>query len=132
MSTQTSGANRGIGYELVKTVAELGHVIFAVVRNPLAIRIFASCRSNPLHFLTLPRPLKQSSKLPSVLTLSLPTQELPTIGRKPQKLGSNLLRTTSKLQCGGTDHSFPSTLSAPSPTSNSQVHYNIHRSREYR
>lgn len=50
-----SGANRGIGYELVKIVADLGHVIFAGVRNPskaTALKSLAARNSN-IHIVQL-------------------------------------------------------------------------------
>ena len=50
-----SGANRGIGFELVKIVADLGHVIFAGVRNPskaTALKSLASCNPN-IHIVQL-------------------------------------------------------------------------------
>lgn len=50
-----SGANRGIGYELVKIVADLGHVVFAGVRNPskaTTLKTLASSNSN-IHILQL-------------------------------------------------------------------------------
>ena len=44
-----SGANRGIGFELVKTVANQGNIVFAAVRSPskaTALNGFANGKAN--------------------------------------------------------------------------------------